>query len=407
MKYKLIIFFFLHSLKWGMAQMPNVCVAPPPPYQQGGSFAIILQKNGTAFYGNEICVSGNGISQTIGVINADPVTLTNAKYLYDVKDNTAIPLPSSISLVTIQSIDNRNVGEYWIMQIGEDPTTGQPKLSCQLLKIQEEVEEPPLKYFTADYEPTGEVTVRVLDEVPQKPLYTLYTSNRAEVKARNESPVLIDNTPSANGEDCYTVTFEGGCQTESQFSAPICALYLESGITNLFWNNLDYNVPTEVSYSLWKVTETGLVERVADNITNGAFTVENVAANSETLFFVQAQIEFSDLGATPPQTVRSNRAKLKPRVYPFLPTVFTPNNDGVNDFLEVSNPFQFSEFAILVYDRIGQMVWQNTSTNGFLWDGNNLKNNEPVPNGIYTYQLKFRFGDSDFEVLTGKIEILR
>ena len=166
-------------------------------------------------------------------------------------------------------------------------------------------------------------------------------------------------------------------------------------------------MPTEVSYSLWKVTETGLVERVADNITNGAFTVENVAANSETLFFVQAQIEFSDLGATPPQTVRSNRAKLKPRVYPFLPTVFTPNNDGVNDFLEVSNPFQFSEFAILVYDRLGQMVWQNTSTNGFLWDGNNLKNNEPVPNGIYTYQLKFRFGDSDFEVLTGKIEILR
>ena len=407
MKYKLVIFFFLHSLRWGMAQIPNVCMTPPPPYKQGGSFEIILQKNGTAFYGNEICVSGNGISQTIGVINADPVTLTNAKYLYNVKDNTAIPLPSAISLITIQSIDNRNVGEYWIMQIGEDPTTGQSKLSCQLLKIQEEVEEPPLKYFTADYEPTGEVTVRILDETPKKPVYTLYTANRAEVKARNELPELVDNTPNANGEDCYTVTFEGGCQTESQFSAPICALYLESGITNLFWDELFFNVPTEVSYSIWKVSETGVDEKVADNITSGAFTVENVAANSEIVYYVQAQIDFLDLRATPPQTVRSNRVKLKPRVYPFLPTVFTPNNDGVNDFFEVSNPFQFTEFHIQIYDRLGQLVWQNTSTNGFLWDGKNLKDNQSVPNGIYTYQLKYRFGGSDFEVQSGKIEVLK
>ena len=407
MKYKLVIFFFLHSLRWGMAQIPNVCVTPPPPYQQGGSFEIILQKNGTAFYGNEICVSASGISQTIGVINADPLVLTNAKYLYDVKNDIFVPKPDELSLVTVQTIDNRNIGEYWIMQIGEDPTTGEPKLSCQLLKIKEEVVEPPLKYFTADYQPTGEVTVRILDETPKKPVYTLYTANRAAIKARNELPELVDNAPNADGEDCYAVTFEGGCQTESQFSAPICALFLESGITNLFWDELLFSVPTQVSYSLWKVTKTGLDEKVADNITNGAFTVDNVAANRETVFYVQAQIDFLDLRTTPSQTVRSNRVKLKPRVYPFLPTVFTPNNDRVNDFFEVSNPFQFTEFNIQIYDRLGQLVWQNTSTNGYLWDGNNLKDNQPVPNGIYTYQLKYRFGGSDFEVQSGKVEVLK
>lgn len=406
MTYRFVLLFSLCSLSWGMAQIPNVCVTPPSPYKLGGSFAIIVQKNGIASYDDNICVSPNGISQTIAVINEDRLTLSNEKYLFDVKDDITVPLPNALALNTFETVTKANVGNYWIMQVGEAPD-GQPILSCRLLKVNLQVKEDPLKFFTADYEPTGEVTVRIHDEVPQKPVYSLYTSNRFALKDRYEFPELVDTSPNVDGTDCYVVSFEGGCQTESEFSAPFCALYLESGMTNLFWNNLSYSVPANIQYSLWQISPTGLEEKVMDDITNGTFTIDQPALKKDFLFYVQGNVQFPDLSSTTPQVIRSNRVKLKPRVYPFLPTVFTPNGDGTNEFFEVANPSSFSEFHIQVFDRLGQIVWVSTSTNGFLWDGNGLKDNQPVPPGIYTYQLAYRFGSSDFEKIIGKVEIMR
>ncbi len=55
----------------------------------------------------------------------------------------------------------------------------------------------------------------------------------------------------------------------------------------------------------------------------------------------------------------------------FLPNVFTPNSDGVNDFWKLManiNPTQFQSFRMEVYNRWGTMIYA-TESPAFYWDG--------------------------------------
>ena len=67
-----------------------------------------------------------------------------------------------------------------------------------------------------------------------------------------------------------------------------------------------------------------------------------------------------------------------------LPNIFTPNNDGVNDYFEI----QMSEkldFQIIVIDQTNKVIFQSNLVD-FRWDGT-LPGGEPVPPGNYIYYL--------------------
>ena len=70
----------------------------------------------------------------------------------------------------------------------------------------------------------------------------------------------------------------------------------------------------------------------------------------------------------------------------FIPKAFTPNDDGVNDALEMYG-FNFGEFDIKIYNRIGQLVKE--SDKNPLWDGKDLNGNM-LPAGVYIYTIKMR-----------------
>jgi gliding motility-associated-like protein len=63
---------------------------------------------------------------------------------------------------------------------------------------------------------------------------------------------------------------------------------------------------------------------------------------------------------------------------------FTPNNDGVNDFLFVESK-GLQDFNLVVLDRSNKIVYQTTDAD-FKWNGIGL-NNELVPSGMYVYYL--------------------
>ncbi|HOS46994.1 MAG TPA: PKD domain-containing protein [Bacteroidia bacterium] len=70
----------------------------------------------------------------------------------------------------------------------------------------------------------------------------------------------------------------------------------------------------------------------------------------------------------------------------FIPKAFSPNEDGTNDFLEMSG-FNFGEFDFKVYNRMGQLMKE--STNNPLWDGKD-RNGNLLPEGVYVYTIKLR-----------------
>lgn len=73
----------------------------------------------------------------------------------------------------------------------------------------------------------------------------------------------------------------------------------------------------------------------------------------------------------------------------FIPNVFTPNNDGINDCYRITGVNEkCDEFHILVYNRWGNLVYE--STNGtWCWDGKS-QSGEALPQGIYYYVLTLK-----------------
>jgi gliding motility-associated-like protein len=67
----------------------------------------------------------------------------------------------------------------------------------------------------------------------------------------------------------------------------------------------------------------------------------------------------------------------------YVPDAFTPNGDGVNDFFEIKGD-PTSEIQVLVYDRWGTPVFQN-SINVRHWNG--TVNGYPAPTGPYFYRI--------------------
>ena len=70
----------------------------------------------------------------------------------------------------------------------------------------------------------------------------------------------------------------------------------------------------------------------------------------------------------------------------FIPNVFSPNGDGINDEFRVEH-FRHKEFWCQVVDRWGRLVFE-TQTNGVGWDGR--IDGHPAPVGTYFYRVRIR-----------------
>ena len=80
-----------------------------------------------------------------------------------------------------------------------------------------------------------------------------------------------------------------------------------------------------------------------------------------------------------------NSSSILPKESPIqltLPNVFTPNGDGVNDYLELKIS-EVSEFSVVVLNENGQVIFQSQDLD-FRWDGL-LPNGDKASQGTYVY----------------------
>ena len=74
-----------------------------------------------------------------------------------------------------------------------------------------------------------------------------------------------------------------------------------------------------------------------------------------------------------------------------IPDVFTPNNDGKNDFFVIKGIEQFPGSEIKIFNRWGNIVYQKSDGYKNDWDGTNqfglTIGNRALPVGTYFYVL--------------------
>lgn len=88
----------------------------------------------------------------------------------------------------------------------------------------------------------------------------------------------------------------------------------------------------------------------------------------------------------------------------YMPSAFTPNNDGVNDYLNFTGKY-IEFFNIEIYNRWGQLVYQS---NDYLnkWDG--TVNGIPLPEDVYVYHINYSSEAIDyFNTESGTLTIIR
>lgn len=83
-------------------------------------------------------------------------------------------------------------------------------------------------------------------------------------------------------------------------------------------------------------------------------------------------------------TETSNQIAL-PEVY--MSNVFSPNDDGVNDFFNAKSIVNTKEFEISIINRWGSILFESTDSD-FKWDGIS-KNNDECSDGVYFYIINY------------------
>lgn len=90
--------------------------------------------------------------------------------------------------------------------------------------------------------------------------------------------------------------------------------------------------------------------------------------------------------------------------YIAVPAAFTPNGDGLNDYLYPLNAYKATNLSFKVFNRQGMLVYQ---TNNWLakWDGK--VHGEPQAPGTYVWILNYLDSDKKKVALKGTVMLLR
>jgi len=89
----------------------------------------------------------------------------------------------------------------------------------------------------------------------------------------------------------------------------------------------------------------------------------------------------------------------------YVPSGFTPNKDGLNDFFRASFGEDITEFKIQLFGRWGQIVFEtNDIRKG--WDGS-IKG-IPQPTGLYVWTIKYKTRtDPKEQLMKGTVMLIR
>ncbi len=96
---------------------------------------------------------------------------------------------------------------------------------------------------------------------------------------------------------------------------------------------------------------------------------------------------------------------LKPELLMWLPNVFTPNIDGLNDDFGPSSTFGLERYSFKIYDRWGSKVFDTDNPEN-RWTGLDPEG-KPIMEGVYGYELLFRYVDNRLYVYKGTVIVTR
>lgn len=200
----------------------------------------------------------------------------------------------------------------------------------------------------------------------------------------------------------YTLIFIPSCGADTQrieLTPPfITAEQLKPNSYNISWSEGQeiIDTPPLLELSTYNVVDSSNVISVRDPSIPQRINLSYENGDRQAIVLEQV---YSDLGLI----IRSN-----PLIYDYeyivhVPRAFTPNDDGLNDRLEVFG-LPSEEFRMLIYNKWGELVYICESTEEF-WDGGGK--NQKTDHGVYTYYIEFENQEGEVYSQRGSFLLLK
>ncbi|MFK7971327.1 MAG: gliding motility-associated C-terminal domain-containing protein [Bacteroidia bacterium] len=192
---------------------------------------------------------------------------------------------------------------------------------------------------------------------------------------------------------------EEGCAGDTLYSD----LYVEENVPRAAFSPLvtEGFVQLDVPFVNESQFATNYIWRYGDDSTSTRAEVEHTHTYGREGQFVVTLIADNNIGC--PDSVQYNFIDVWGEEL-FLPTAFTPNSDGNNDFYYIPNG-GYSRMDVRIFNRWGRLVYQSNDPN-FRWDGRSA-GGQSVPEGVLVIQVEAQTFEGVTIRRTGSITLIR
>jgi len=402
MKYLPHLFFLFAFSAWAQ---PNVCKNPPSPYILGGGFQfVITQPNGMAKYGddvnNQVCVGNSPVS--IGLVNENTSSPPTHRYLFDVKDDIFVPKPSEFSLQDIFPITVANKGEYWVMQIEE--RDGKLFLACKSLEIRSPEKPSAMSDLLASVNEDG-IPVVFTEKIPVPGQdFSIFLEPGQVLLDIQSLPFWeLPSIDATMESKCFSTQYQGECSVMSEISAPICTPFLNVKDQLVQWNTPTIGDDWQIlGYQVLHLLPNGKKE-VLLKTTSTEISLN--AIQGERTRLIQIEVLLENKLSKNKESIFSNSMQVNAVGQLYFPTVFTPNQDGLNDFWWPVSGTKPVKFQLSIFNRSGEIIFSSNEFSNQEWDG--TIDGKDAPPGIYVFRAEFELVFGQNKVFQGIINLIR
>ncbi len=177
---------------------------------------------------------------------------------------------------------------------------------------------------------------------------------------------------------------------------------------------------TKTGVNSWQMA--GFTDQCDESLEPSITSFDSLIPCGETWEVVlpSADFQWVDMPDAPPVRIldqtgvyeASNRDCIDPMVYEYtmtqpdcecnlyLANAFTPNNDGINDFLSLQGTCHLTGARILIFDRWGNTVFESTNPET-AWSGD--FKGQKLPSGVYVAQISYTKANQSGALEEGKI----
>jgi gliding motility-associated-like protein len=222
--------------------------------------------------------------------------------------------------------------------------------------------------------------------------------NGDSIENIDTKPAAFTSADLASDAGEYSITAEGGSDNNYTFEYNNGTLDITKADQSLSFETIPSGLRTTQQHELVATSTSGLPVRFESSENS----IADISGNNMTVLkegtVVITAIQEGNNNWNPAANITQTMVTLP--TFDNIRSLFTPNNDGMNDYWYIPDIEQYGTISVQIYNRFGKLVYHSSAYKND-WDG--TYNGTPLPEASYYYIIK----SSEKGIIKGVVNLVR